>query len=152
MEGVETIPKTQHEEEIRRLREKYKPNNAFKVPVSSSLEFYKWWLTFIKSFVNLTDKERDVMASFLNQRNMLSKDIKDDAVLDTLLMTEDIKKKVISECNITLQHFYVVMSTLRKKNVIRNNRITPEIIPNVRSTDNGVFKLAVVFIDQSMKA
>ena len=120
--------------------------------MSSSLEFYKWWLTFIKSFVNLTDKERDVMASFLNQRNMLSRDIKDDAVLDTLLMTEDIKKKVISECNITLQHFYVVMSTLRKKNVIRNNRITPEIIPNVRSTDNGVFKLAVVFIDQSMKA
>ena len=149
MENIETIPKAQYDEDIRRIRKMYKPNNAFNVPVHSSLEFFKWWCVFIKPFINLTDKERDVIASFLNQRYELSKTISDTALLDTVLMTEDIKKKVIEECHITLSHFYVVMSTLRKKQVIKDNKITPKLIPDVGLDNNGVFKLTIVFKEQS---
>jgi hypothetical protein len=149
MEGdVSTISKQKHDEELQRLKKLYKPNNAFNIPVDTSLEFFKLWCVFIRPFINLTDREVDVVASFLNQRFRLSKDVKDTAVLDTLLATDDVRQKVLEECNITLANFYVVMSGLRRKQVVKGSKITPEIIPNVRADDNGVFKLMILFKDR----
>jgi hypothetical protein len=105
----------------------------------------------LRPFVPLTDREMDVMASFLKQRWDLSKTIFDAAMIDTVLMSEDIKKKVIKECGISLQHFYVVMSTLKKKKVINGNIINPKLIPNTRDTDNGVFQLRIMFKEDKPK-
>ena len=146
-----TIPRHQHDEEVQRLRKLYKPNNAFNIPYSTPLDFFKLWCVFIRPFINLTDREIDVVASFMHQRLQLSQEVQDASVLDALLATDNIRKKVIEECHITLANFYVVMSGLRKKNVIKGGRITPEIIPNVRMDDNGVFKLMVLFKEQDNK-
>lgn len=147
--GVEVIPKRQHDEEIQRLKKSFKPNNLFKVLYSSSLEFFRWYCIFMKPFVNLTDKEQNVIACFLNQRYELSKETKNDATLDALLMTEDIKKRIIADSNISLQHFYVVMSTLRKKGIFKGNKLVPEIIPNFKVDNSGVFKLMILFTDET---
>jgi hypothetical protein len=69
----------------------------------------------------------------------------DPEVVDTLLMDQKIKTQVIKECNITLQHFYVVMSALRKKNVLSDKGINPRLIPNIRKDENGVFQLLILF-------
>jgi hypothetical protein len=124
-----------------------KPNNIVTVPTSIDAGFFKWWCVFLRPFVKLTDRETDVIACFLKQRWELSKSISDPAILDSILMSEDIKKKIIKECNITLAHFYVVMSNLRKNKVIVNNVINPRLIPNIRKDDNGVFQLLVLFKD-----
>ena len=142
MENVETISKKQHDEEIRQLKEKYKPNNAYKVPVTDVLDFFKWWCVFLRPFIPLTDREIDVVASLLKQRWELSKCIKDPSILDTMTMSSDILDKVVEECKITKQHFYVVMSSLKKKGVI-NGRITPKLIPNLK--EEGKFKLTIMF-------
>jgi hypothetical protein len=131
--------------------EEPKPNNIFVVPVDSMLSFFRWWCVMLRPFVPLTDREMDVMASFLKQRWDLSKTIFDAAMIDTVLMSEDIKKKVIKECGISLQHFYVVMSTLKKKKVINGNIINPKLIPNTRDTDNGVFQLRIMFKEDKPK-
>lgn len=146
MENSETISKQQHDEEIRRLKELYRPNNAFNVPVSSTLEFFKWWCIFLRPFIPLTERETDVVASFLKQRLELSKIISDPAILDTMTMSSDTLNKVVEECKITKQHFYVVMSSLKKKNVI-NGHINPKLIPNVK--DDGTFKLTILFQEQN---
>lgn len=150
-EGVEVIPKKQHDEEIQRLKKKFKPNNLFGVTFSSSLEFFKWYCVFIKPFINLTDREQDVIASFLNQRYELSKDIKNEATLDTLLMTKEVKNEIIKESHISLPHFHVVMNTLRKKGVFNGDRMIPEVIPNIKDDNNGVFKLMIMFTDETKK-
>jgi len=142
MESIETIPKVQHDEEIRQLKEKYKPNNAFNVPVADLLDFFKWWCVFLRPFLPLTDREIDVVASLLKQRWELSKCIKDPSILDTMTMSSDVLDKVVEECKITKQHFYVVMSSLKKKGVI-NGRITPKLIPNLK--EEGKFKLTIMF-------
>ena len=69
----------------------------------------------------------------------------DPEVVDTLLMDSKIKTQVIKECNITLQHFYVVMSALRKKSVLSDKGINPRLIPNIRKDENGVFQLLILF-------
>lgn len=149
MEGnTETISKKQHDEELRRVKEMYKPNNAFSVPFKSRLEFFKWWCVVLRPFIALTDRESDVVASFLNQRWELinSSNIKDPAILDALMMSSDTLDKVVKECKITKQHFYVVMSSLKKKKVI-NGRIEPRLIPNLN--DDDMFKLTILFKKQA---
>ena len=125
-----------------------KPNNIVTVPTAVDTDFFKWWCVFLRPFVNLTNREIDVIASFLKHRWELSKHISDSSILDTVVMGEETKKKVMEECNITLQHFYVVMSNLRKNKVIVNNIINPRLIPNIRQSDNGCFQLLILFKDQ----
>jgi len=123
-----------------------KPNNIITIPFDlDDISFYRWWCIFMKPFVNLTNKEIEVMACFLKIRWDLSKDISDPAILDTVLMGEMTKKKIIAECKITLPHFYVIMSNLRKHKVIIGNNINPRLIPNQRPDDNGYFQLLILF-------
>jgi hypothetical protein len=136
---------TKPKERPRRLP---KPNNIVTVPTSLEKDFFKWWCVFLRPFINLTNREIDVMASFLKQRWELSKYISDPGILDTMLMSEDTKNKVQEECNITSQHLYVVMSNLRKNKVITGNSINPRLIPNVRKEDNGTFQLLIMFKDE----
>lgn len=124
----------------------HKPNNIVTVPVQSDTSsFFKWWCVFLRPFINLTNREIDVIAEFLRQRWELSKAISDPAILDTMVMSDDTKRKVIDACNITQQHFYVVMSNLRKNKVIVGNIINPRLIPNIRQDDNGCFQLLILF-------
>ena len=151
MESIETIPKSIHDEEIRQLKEKYKPNNAFNVPVTGTLDFFKWWCVFLRPFIPLTERETDVVASLLKQRWELFKlkDIKDQSILDALTMSSDTLDKVVEECKITKQHFYVVMSSLKKKGVI-NGHINPRLIPNMK--EEGTFKLTILFKENTQQA
>lgn len=129
-----------------------KPNNIVTVPTSPGKDFFKWWCVFLRPFVNLTNREIDVIASFLKQRWELSQSISDPAILDTMVMNEITKNKVIEECKITQQHFYVVMSNLRRNKVIVNNKIEPRLIPNIRTDDNGCFQLLILFKNKEKKA
>lgn len=129
---------------VRKLR---KPNNIVTVPVSPDSSFFRWWCVFLHPFINLTNREIDVIAEFLKQRYELSKVINDPAVLDSMVMNDTTKRKVIDACHITQQHFYVVMSNLRKNKVIVNGIINPRLIPNIRQDDNGTFQLLILFKD-----
>lgn len=145
MQSTDVITKQQHDEELQRLRKRYSPNNLFNVPVSSSLEFFKRWCIFMRPFVSLTDKECDIIASFLNQRWLLSQQVQDATLLDSMLNTKEVREKVIADSHVTQSHFYVVMGSLRKKGIIVNNKIAAQLIPNIRMDDNGLFKLMVLF-------
>lgn len=131
-------------EQARRLP---KPNNVISVPHGLNTGFFKWWCIFLKPFVSLTPKEIDVVAAFLKQRYELSKIISDDAIIDEQLMGEKSRNKVLEECGISKQHFYVIMSNLRKNHVITESGINPRLIPNIREDDNGIFQLLVIFRD-----
>lgn len=125
---------------------KMKPNNIFNIPTTLSKDFFKWWCVLLNPFISLTEREKDVVASFLKHRWELTKSIKDPNLLDIVLMSDETKKKVIDDCKITLQHFYVVMSTLRKKGIITpHNTLNPKVIPNMRDDDNGIFQLLILF-------
>lgn len=126
-----------------------KPNNVITIPCDfESTEFYKKWCNMLRPFVSLTNKEVDVVANFLYQRYKLSKLISDPQILDTMVMSEDIKIKVMEGSNITKQHFYVIMSNLRKNNVIVGNVLNSKLIPN-RRDDSGIFQLIFLFKNNS---
>ena len=115
------------------------PDNVILVPCTKKSFFYKW-LEFLKPFHSLTNREMEIAASFLAKREELSKVRSDTSIIDTVLKSEDTKKKIREECNITLPHFQVVMGELRKSKFIDNNSINPKFIPNL-SDDNNVMLL-----------
>lgn len=124
----------------------FKPNNIVTIPVEvGSTDFFKWWCIYLRPFIHLTNREMDVVTELLRQRHELSKSISDPAIVDTMLMTDEVKKRVIEACHITQQHFYVVMSSLRKNQIIKDNIINPRLIPNVRPDSSGVFQLLILF-------
>lgn len=132
-----------------RVRPLHKPNNIIEIKASSDGKigtgFFRKWLVFLRPLIDLTNREIDVVSCFLKQRWELSKSIADPKILDSVVMSEDTRKKVIKECGITLQHFYVVMSNLKKNGAIVNGTINPRLIPNLRKADNGVFQLLILF-------
>jgi hypothetical protein len=123
---------------------KNRVNNVIRIPASLEGSFFKYWFLFLEPFHHLTAREIDVIACFVKQRFELSKVIKDDTILDKVVMSEDTKAKVREECNITLPHFQVVMGKLRKNKVIVDGKINPKFIPRLEE-DGDNFKLMLLF-------
>lgn len=121
-----------------------KPNNIVRIPCSLDKSFFRLWFKFLEPFHKLTDREIDVITSFVKQRYRLSKVIKDNEILDKVTMSEDTKKKVREECNITLPHFQVIMGKLRKNKVIVDGKINPRFIPNI-DEETDAFQLLLLF-------
>ena len=95
--------------------------------------------------VKMTPKEIDVVSNLLYQRWKLSQVITDPAVLDSQLMSNDTLSKVIKACNITRQHFYVLMSNLKKHKVITKTGINPRLLPNIPAEGDDTFQFLILF-------
>ena len=120
------------------------PNNIIRMPCSLSNNFFRYWFMFLEPYHKLTDREIDVITSFVKHRYELSKVIKDNDILDKVTMSEDTKRKVREECNITLPHFQVIMGKLRKNKVIIDGKINPKFFPNIKE-ETGTFQLLFLF-------
>ena len=121
-----------------------KIRNVVRIPTSLDGKFFRYWFEFLEPLHKLTGREIDVIASFVKQRYELSKVIKDNEILDKVTMSEDTKKKVREECDISLPHFQVIMGKLRKNKVIIDGKINPRYIPSV-DEENGSFKMMLLF-------
>lgn len=121
-----------------------KPNSV--IALKSSLEgnFFRMWLEFLKPFHKLTEREADVLASFLKHRYEFSKVVNDINILNKLTMDEDAKRSVREECGITQAHFQVIMTKLKKANMIVDGKINPKFIPKLQDNPTS-FQLLLTF-------
>ena len=119
-------------------------DSIVRIPCKVDGKFFRYWFEFLTPFHNSTEREMDVITSFVKQRYELSKVIKDNEILDKVTMSEDTKKKVREECDISLPHFQVIMGKLRKNKVIIDGKINPRYIPSV-DEENGSFKMMLLF-------
>lgn len=119
-------------------------DNVVRIPCKLDYSFFKMWFMFLQPFHHLTEREMEVATSFVKQRYELSKVVSDNDILDKLVMSEDTKRKVREECNITLPHFQVIMGKLRRSNIIVDGILNHRYIPKVVE-ENGTFKLLLLF-------
>ena len=109
-----------------------KINNIIKIPTSVD-DFYKYWMIFLKPFHNLTNKEMDVAAKILQYRQRLSKIIKDDTVLNDVLLSRENRKKIREELDITPAHLQVILSTLKGVGFLNDGKVNPRFIPRINN-------------------
>ncbi len=121
-----------------------KPNNVIRIPCTLDISFFKYWLLFLKPFHKLTDKEILVVAEFMKLRHDLSKVILDDELLDTVVTSDENKTNICKKCEIKTPHFQVIISNLKKKNVLVDNKLNKRFIPNIKE-DAESFQLMLYF-------
>lgn len=109
-----------------------------KLKMSPDGDFFRVWVEFLRPVHKLPGREMDVLAAFLKRRYELSKIISNDDLLDKVLMSEDTKKEIKNELGITAKYFPVIMSNLRKKGVIQNNKIFLKLIPTLTPEGTGL--------------
>lgn len=120
-----------------------KVDSVIKIPTTLD-DFFRYWLEFLKPFHQLTGREIDVATALIRQRYELSKVIADDNILDKVVMSDDTRKIVREECNLSLPHFQVIMGKLKKNKIIVDGRINPKFIPNI-TEDHDNFQLLLLF-------
>ena len=120
-------------------------NNIIRIPTSLKGKFFRIWIEFLTPLHNLSNREKDVVASFLKIRHELSRSIIDDTLLDKVLMSDDIKTRIKEDCNVSDAFFQVILGKLRKTNIIINNRINPKFIPKSINPEDKIFQLLLYF-------
>lgn len=107
-------------------------------------EFFRHWLSFLTPIHKLTEKDADILASFLYKRHILSQSINDDDILDSVIMSTQIRKEIREEFDMSSAYFQVVLNKLRNKGIIVNNKIIKKFIPDV-DLDTKNYKLILHF-------
>ena len=121
-----------------------KVDNSIRIPTSIDTNFFKFWLDAIQPFHNFTSRQKDIAAAMLKKRFELSKRITDTETLDKVSLSIESKKEVMAELGVTSSFFNVVFSVLKSRGFIKNGRINPRFIPNIKTDAKG-FKLLFYF-------
>jgi hypothetical protein len=129
----------------------HKPDNMLTIQGSPDKNFFKWWCIIMNPFIGLTPREIDLVASLLKQRHELSKSISDPSLVDSQLMSNDTRQKVLEECGITLPHFYVLSKSLRKKGILTGTGLNFKVVPRISKDSNGYCQLLLLFKDEAIK-
>lgn len=126
-----------------------KVNNIIGIPSSLQGNFFNLWLQFLRPLHGLTDGEIKVVAAFLKERYELSKSITDPVILDKVTFSSEIKDKIKKEYGLTNAYLLVVLSKLKKKNILTVNGITPKLIPRVDNPNSYTLMIAFNLDDRS---
>lgn len=124
--------------------------NVVRIPtnlINQVNNFFEIWLAFLQPLHRLTDKEVLVLAAFLKRRFELSRYIKNDEVLDKMLMGIESRAEIKKSCNVKSQHFQVIISKFKKNGIIVNGLFNKRYIPNidVELDGNRNYKLILLF-------
>ena len=118
-------------------------NNFIPVPVSLQ-SFFKYWVEFLRPIHHLSPAEMQILSCLLRERYFLSKKVNDDAILDNIVFSTEIRRKILAECEISNVFLSTKLGKFRKEGIIENGRINPRLIPNLKE-ETGNFKLLLFF-------
>lgn len=90
-----------------------------KLKMSPDGDFFRVYVDFLKPIHDLTKREMDVLALYLQERYILGKTISDEDNLNKRLMQNDIRVKVRESLGIKPRHLNVILSTFRQKGILR---------------------------------
>lgn len=114
------------------------------IPTDLNLQFFKYWVEFLRPIHKIAPRDVEVMAMFLYKRYLLSKVITDESILDTTLFSKKVKKEIREELNIPPNYFTVIMKHLRDKKAIVGDKINPKFVPRLDDKAED-YKLIVQF-------
>jgi hypothetical protein len=125
-------------------------NNVIRIPADIKENFFRYWLEILKPFHGLTEREMDVFSELLRHRHLLKEKVKDDAILDHIILGDEYRKKIIEDLGVSISHYTVMVSKFRRRHLIVDDRINARFIPNIKEED-GAFKLLFLFDLSSKK-
>lgn len=98
------------------------------------------WLDITVTFHKLTIQERDVLALLLYYHYKYNRELTNNKILWKMVFDYDTKMKIKEELDMKDSSLQNTLTSLRKKNVIRENEILPTYIPKMER-DSKSFKV-----------
>lgn len=106
--------------------------------------FFTMWMRFTEPFHKLAPRYQMVIAILLRYHYDLGKEITNEKVLWKEVFSYESKIKLADEMNINKQSVENLLTYLRKRNVIINNRISPAYLPDL-SNNPDKFSININF-------
>ena len=118
-------------------------NNIIRIPCKSELDFFRFWLIFLKPFHSLSPKVLEVASYILYTRYIMTKSVLDKDLLDDLVLGKSSRRQIAEYCGIPSNQLDVHITNLRKAGFIVDNKVNPKYIPNYNNEDS--FKFLIMF-------
>lgn len=112
-----------------------KPTNVLKIKSKDKDDLFLNWFYILKPIHNLSKKECILASKLYKYRYELKEVILDSEILDNTILSEQYRKKIIEEMGITIIHLQVLLTSLRKKNIIIENRLNPKFVPQISNSN-----------------
>lgn len=106
----------------------------------SEENFFKMWVLLIQPFLKLNKGEASILSKLLYHRYLISKEVKNKDIIDDLLFSVKIKKRIIAELGKSEIDYNNRIVALRKKKAILGRTINKQIIPIIQEPFDN-FKL-----------
>jgi hypothetical protein len=95
------------------------------------------WLGITHIFHNLTKQEINVLALLLYYHHELGKEITNTKILWKMVFDYEIRAKIKKELDMGNAGFQNILTRLRKKGIINDNRIVSTYIPKLEKKSNN---------------
>lgn len=105
------------------------------------------WLDITVTFHKLTEQERTVLALLLYYHYKFNKELTNATILWKMVFDYDTKMKIKEELSMKDSILQNVLTALRKKNVIKDNKIISTYIPQIERTSKSfrvIFNLNII--------
>ena len=125
---------------------KLKPNTITPV-VCPKKQFLRVWMEFMLPYHKLAPREMEVAAAFIEKYLDLCEQVPNDvAFRNKCLMSVETQKEICATCNLKLNQLQLYRNKFKKsKFLIEGNQINPKLIPNIKTMENNIYQLLVVF-------
>ena len=113
----------------------------------SKKDLFMRWIEITRPFHKLTSQHSNVLGLLLYHHHTFGKSISDNDLAWKATFSYDTKAEIKEELDIKGQHLQNILSTLRKKNIIKNNQVIDAYVPNVEQDAKSfsiMFKLNIV--------
>ena len=107
-------------------------------------QLFKKWLDITNSFHNLPSQEKNVLSLLLYYHYITKKDVTNDKIIWKIVFDYDTKNLIKEELDMKDQGLQNVLSKLRKKKIIQDNKIINFFIPDIEK-DSKNFKVIFNF-------
>jgi len=111
----------------------------FRINANTERDFFKKVLLVLSSIINIKPSAIDVLAEILvwnDKYKDLPKDTK-----NKLLLSYETKQKMIDALEMTPANFHNQLHYLRKKNIIRDNKLRKEYDITIEDFDNILYSI-----------
>lgn len=122
-------------------------DSVIRIPVTKDTLYYTW-LWYTKPIHGLTATEITIASCLLKHRDKLKAIIHDQSILDRELLGNTIRDEIIKETGVTLKHYRMIMTNLRKHKFIVDGCINAKYIPDVKENKNDFRVLLKFDIDR----
>lgn len=120
-------------------------DSVLRIPCSNEGDFIKMWLTFLTPLHKMTPSIIALAAEIIKKRVELSRVISDDTILDKFLFTdENIRKEIMSNCNISTSNYHVGITKLKKAGFFIDGKVNPKFVPKI-DVDATKYSMMLLF-------